>query len=58
MEIVNLIPTLGFPVVACCACFWYLTQADERHREEVNKLSEAINNNTLVIRQLLDKIGG
>ena len=55
-DIVNLISTIGFPIVCCGACFCYIYKMDYRHKEEMDKMSEAINNNTLVMQQLIDKL--
>ena len=55
-DIVNLISTIGFPIVCCVACFWSIFKMDMRHKEEMDKMSEAINNNTLVMQQLIDKL--
>jgi hypothetical protein len=30
----------------------------KEHREEVNKMTEALNNNTLALQRLVDKLGG
>lgn len=57
-EIVTIITNLGFPIAVCLACFWYINNKDTNHREEINKLSEAVQNNTLVMQKLLDKLGG
>lgn len=53
----QIISNIGFPVAVCLICFWYINKLDETHREEVNKLTEALNNNTLVMKELCDKIG-
>ena len=53
--ITQLIGSLGFPIMVAIACFWYINKQQEQHKEEINKLSEAVNNNTLVIQKLLDK---
>jgi hypothetical protein len=37
------------------ACFWYINKQTEQHKAEIDKMSEAVNNNTLVIQKLLDK---
>ena len=29
----------------------------ESHKEEVNKMTEALNNNTLALQKLIDKLG-
>ena len=36
--------------------FWYINKRDDIHKEEINKLSEAVNNNTLVMQKLLDRL--
>ena len=56
-NIVTAISTVGFPIVMCGALFWYMIQQREAHKEEINKMTEALNNNTLVLQKLLDKIG-
>lgn len=67
--ITQLISGLGFPIAVCLVCFWYITQKDKQHKEEIDKLStqqredtakltEAINNNTAVIQCLLNKLDG
>lgn len=52
----QLIGTLGFPIVCCGALFWYMIQQKNTHKEEMDKMVEAINNNTLAITKLLDKL--
>ncbi len=52
----TLIGSLGFPIVSCIALFWYMTKIESQHKEEIKKLSEAINNNTNVITQLIFKL--
>lgn len=54
--IIQLVGSLGFPIVACVALFWFMIKSNEQHKEEMNKLSEALNNNTLAITKLSDKI--
>ena len=48
-EIQNLVTQVGFPIAVCLICFWYIKKLTDEHKEEVNKLSEALNNNTIVI---------
>lgn len=58
----TLISQYAFPIVACCAMAWYVydrgekERADrkeegERHKEEVDKLSGVIANNTVVMEK-------
>ena len=56
-NIVELLGQFGFPVAMCLLLFWYVTRKDEQHKEEIDKMSEAINNNTLVMQKLIDKLG-
>ena len=63
----NLIQTLGFPMACCIALalsIKYLfdifirkiDDLEKTHKEETDHLSEAVNNNTSVIRELLSKL--
>lgn len=54
----QIVSTLGFPIVMCAALFWKLDKSDEQHKEEIGKLSESLNNNTVVMEKLLVKLGG
>ena len=54
----QLIGSLGFPIFVCIYLVWNQRQEEEMHRQEVDKLSEAVINNTLVLQKLLDKMGG
>lgn len=56
--ITQFVSTLGFPIAVCLVCFWYINKREEQHKEEVTKLSEAINNNTVVMQKLVDRLGG
>lgn len=53
--VMTAISTVGFPIVMCAALFWKMDKQDKEHKEEMQKIAEAINNNTLVIRELVDK---
>lgn len=59
-EVETLITTVGFPIAMCLLFAWYIYKRDEKeiakdseHKQEVDKLSEAITNNTLVMEKLL-----
>lgn len=54
--ILQAISTVGFPIVVAGAMFWKMNRQDEVHREEINKVTEAINNNTVALTQLIDKL--
>ena len=54
--ILQAIGSVGFPIVACGAMFWLNFKTGERHREEMNKITEAVNNNTLAITKLTSEL--
>lgn len=56
--ITTLITSVGFPIVVCLICFWYIKNMTAEHKNEVSKLTEAIQNNTIVMQKVVDKIGG
>lgn len=55
-SITQAISSLGFPIAVCLICFWYINKRDEQHKAEIDKLSEAVNNNTLVMQKLADRL--
>lgn len=56
--IMQLVGSLGFPIVCCGALFWKMVKSDEQHKEEMDKVTEALNNNTIALTKLSDKLGG
>ena len=55
---VQVVQTLGFPIAVAIAMFWQNTKLQEQHKEEMSKITEALNNNTIALTELKDKIGG
>lgn len=67
--VTQLISSYGFPIVMCLLMAWYVYDTNKKHRAEVDKLNEqhkeemkqvteALNNNTLALQRLCDKLGG
>lgn len=65
--LITMIGSLGFPIVACVAMGWFFARVNDNyrndikelqstHREEVKAMTDAINNNTLVIQKLIDEM--
>ena len=52
----QLIASLGFPIVACCAMFWMVNKNEERHKDEIDDLRKTIEENTSVLSSLKDFI--
>lgn len=59
LTIINqLIGSVGFPIACCIILFWQLNKNQNNHREEMDKMAEALSNNTLVMQKLLAKLEG
>ena len=54
--IVTIISTVGFPIAACVALFWQSNEMQKQHKEEMDGVKEALNNNTLVVQKLVDEL--
>ena len=57
-EVIQIIRELRFPIACVVALFWQNNHLQEQHREDLNKVTEAINNNTQATNALKDRIGG
>ena len=55
-DIITAICTVGFPIVAYGALVWYELKKDSEHRSEVEKMTEAINNNTIALTKLIERL--
>ena len=55
-EIMQMITTVGFPIVMCLLLMWYTKDALEKHKEESEKFTTALHENTLVLQRLCDKL--
>lgn len=66
-EVINAITNLGFPIVMCGAALWYVKYIEDKHREEreimqqkhdeeMKSITGAINNNTIALTKLCEKI--
>lgn len=61
---IQLISTVGFPIVCVLFLFWFIYDTNNKHRQEIadlhsqhneetSKLADAINNNTEVMTKLV-----
>lgn len=55
-DLAGLISTLGFPIGMCLIMCYYINKINDAHKEETDKFAEALNNNTLVLQKLCDKL--
>lgn len=54
--IIQVVSSLGFPIVMCGALFWYMVKQREAHQEETDHLKDMINENTKVLTELVTLI--
>lgn len=66
-SIAQIIGTLGFPIAACCYLFYSMQKEREQnaaqreadrleHKLEMEKVTDALNNNTIVVQKLVDAL--
>lgn len=69
MDWATLVQTLGFPIVMCGAMGWYVKYITDVHHQEINtihaehkaeseKFVEAVTNNTIALRDLVNALQG
>lgn len=51
-EITNIISNVGFPIAVCLVMFYYMNKQSEKHKQEIDKLSETLQGNTKVLTEL------
>ena len=55
--ITTLISNFGFPIFAFVMIFYYMIKEKESHKEEMTKVTEALNNNTIALNKLAERMG-
>lgn len=51
-QIIQMISSVGFPIVACLILGYLLIEEKKDHKEEIMTLTQAINSNTLIMTEL------
>lgn len=65
----ELITSVGFPIVCFIMCGWYVKYREDKndvkldklstyHNEETKRMTDALNNNTIALQKLTDKLEG
>lgn len=69
MEVITqLVTSVGFPIAMCFIMGYWIKTTHDDHREDIQRLqknhaeetsamTDALNNNTIALQQLIDKIG-
>ena len=55
-DVLTAISSVGFPIVACMAVAYYCYILQKWNTQEVANLTNAINNNTIVVQKLKEMI--
>lgn len=50
--IIELIGSIGFPIVMCLILLQYMDKQNEKHDKEIHDLTDTINNNTKILTEL------
>lgn len=67
--VMSAISSVGFPIVCCLGMAWYVkyttdknreevTKLNEQHQEEISQVTTALNNNTLALQKLCERMDG
>lgn len=54
--VTQIITNLGFPIAVCCILFWFVYKMQQTHKEEIDALTQAIENNTIALTKLESKL--
>lgn len=54
--IISAIGSLGFPIVMAIVMVWMFIKFTDNYRADVKSMVDAVNNNTMAIQRLIDKI--
>lgn len=52
----NLINTTVFPIAMCVLLYFHTQKNNELHKQEIDTITKSINENTIVLTQLIDKL--
>lgn len=54
--IITVIQSVGFPIVMCGAMGWYVKYITDKHNAEMQSITNALNNNTVALTKLCEKL--
>ena len=55
--IVQAVVNFGFPACMCVLLIMYMTKKDDKTETAINELKQSVDNNTLVMTKLAERIG-
>lgn len=57
-SITSVISTVGFPIAICLILLWYINKMTETHKNEMDSMTAALNQNTIVLAELKELLRG
>jgi len=54
--VTQLVSSVGFPIALCIYMIYAMQKQSENHKTEINELTKTIENNTIAIIKLVEKI--
>jgi hypothetical protein len=54
--LITAIGSLGFPIVACILMGYMFIKFTDNYRADIKSMTEIVNNNTLALNKLIDKL--
>lgn len=54
--VIAAIGSLGFPIVACILMGYMFIRFTDNYRADIKSMTEIVNNNTIALNKLIDKI--
>lgn len=54
--VTQLVSSVGFPIALCIYMIYAMQKQSENHKTEINELTKTIENNTIAIVKLVEKI--
>ena len=58
LDVSTLIGNYAFPIAACICMASYVKEIQKEHTEEVSKLRDVLERNTIALEKIVSKIGG
>lgn len=54
--VLDAINSIGFPAVCCLLMAYYIKYTDDKHTEEIKELRTTVENNTIALTRVLEKL--
>ena len=55
--IIDFIQSVGYPIAMSMIMLWYMIKEKESNKQQNDAMIEAINNNTIVLTRVVEKLG-